>query len=73
MLVDTIPFDGKEMWVVYTLGDGTEIKLKLFLREVYKIVGQTSPAGDPSYILVHDAISHVNAPNVLETKSTQVN
>lgn len=39
----------KEDWNVYKLEDGTTLRVKLVLGQVFKLVGEKTPEGEPVY------------------------
>ena len=57
-----------ERWNEYLLDDGTILKVKLVLTNVYRIEGQFDADGNPVYILQSTNVVSTNAPNDLQKK-----
>ncbi len=76
-----IPFNGQEVdaetidvtqsgerWNEYLLDDGTFLKVKLVLTNVYRVDGQYDTEGNPVYILQSTNVVSANAPQNLRRK-----
>ncbi len=76
-----IPFNGQdvdaelvdvsqtsERWNEYLLDDGTILKVKLVLTNVYRVTGQHDAEGNPVYILQSTNVVSTNAPENLRKK-----
>ena len=76
-----IPFNGQdvdaelvdvsqtsERWNEYLLEDGTILKVKLVLTNVYRVTGQHDSEGNPVYILQSTNVVSTNAPENLRKK-----
>ena len=57
-----------ERWNEYLLEDGTILKLKAVLTNVYRIDGQYDAEGNPMYILQSTNVISANAPQELRRK-----
>ena len=57
-----------ERWNEYLLEDGTILKVKLVLTNVYRIEGQHDAEGNPVYILQSTNVVSANAPQDLRKK-----
>lgn len=57
-----------ERWNEYMLEDGTILKLKAVLTNVYRIDGQYDAEGNPMYILQSTNVISANAPQELRRK-----
>jgi hypothetical protein len=55
----------QENWNEYLLSDGSVIKTKAILTEVWRIIGEYDAEGNPSYVLKAGGILVVNAPDEL--------
>ena len=55
----------KESFSTYVLHDGSMLKLKVVLTEVWRVEGAYSPNGDPVYMIQASQIMSVNAPDSL--------
>lgn len=58
----------KESFSTYILHDGTSLKIKPVLVEVFRIEGVFQPNGDPVYGVQAQQILAVNAPDSLRRK-----
>jgi hypothetical protein len=58
-----------EQWSQYLLADGTVIKLKVVVTEVWKVIGTYDNDGNPQYIVRSGNIVTVNAPDELRKPS----
>ncbi len=76
-----IPFNGQEVeaetidvtqcserWNEYFLDDGTLLKVKLVLTNVYRVEGQFDAEGNPVYMLQSTNVVAANAPKELRRK-----
>jgi len=57
-----------EPWSEYKLEDGATLRLKQVVTEVWRLIGQYDPAGNPQYVLKTAGILVVNAPDNLKRK-----
>lgn len=55
----------KESFSTYILHDGTSLKIKAVLTEVFRIEGVYQPNGDPMYGVTATQVVAVNAPESL--------
>jgi hypothetical protein len=55
----------KENFSTYILHDGTSLKIKVVLTEVFRVEGMFQPNGDPFYGVAAAQIVSVNAPDSL--------
>lgn len=55
----------QESWSQYLLGDGTSLKLKVVVTEVWRAVDVYDAEGNPQYIVKSGNILVVNAPDEL--------
>ena len=60
--------DSKENWNEYLLADGTVLKMKGVLTEVWRVLDEFDADGNPRYILKSSNITSVNAPDTLRRK-----
>jgi len=58
----------KENFSTYILHDGTSLKIKAVLTEVFRIEGEYQPNGDPVYGVAAAQVVAVNAPDALRRK-----
>ena len=58
----------QESWSQYLLGDGTTLKLKLVVTEVWRLVDRYDNEGNPQYVVKSGNILVVNAPDELRRK-----
>ena len=69
MVAEDIPFEAeREGWNVYILEDGTTLKLRTVLAEVFRVEGAYAPNGDPMYVVNANPVMAVNAPDSLKRK-----
>jgi hypothetical protein len=54
--------NSSENWNQYLLSDGTLIKLKAVVTEVWRVEGEYDPDGNPVYVVRSGNIVTVNAP-----------
>jgi hypothetical protein len=57
-----------EKWNKYILHDGTELKLKAIVAEIFRVEGQYAPNGDPMYSVNASIIVNSNSPEQLKKK-----
>ncbi len=62
-LVDVV--NSQETWNQYLLSDGSTLRSKQVVTEVWRIVGEYDADGNPSYVLKSGGILVVNAPDEL--------
>ena len=55
----------QESWSQYLLGDGTSLKVKVVVTEVWRADGKFDNEGNPMYIVKSGNILVVNAPDNL--------
>lgn len=60
--------NAQEVWSQYLLGDGTTLKLKIVVTEVWRAVDVYDNEGNPAYIVKSGNILVVNAPDELRKK-----
>lgn len=48
---EVVPFGAAEPWTVITAVDGSEIKLRVVVKEVLRLVGEYDGQGDPVYVV----------------------
>ena len=58
-----------ERWNEYLLDDGTVLKAKLVLTNVFRVDGQYDPEGNPVYVIQSTNVLSVNAPEGLRKRS----
>jgi len=58
----------KEDWNEYLLMDGTVLKMKLVIGDVFKVPGEFDNEGNPVYIVKSNNILVVRAPDNLKRK-----
>jgi hypothetical protein len=61
----------QENWNEYLLEDGSLVKTKAVLTEVWRVVGEYDAEGNPSYVLKSGGIVVVNAPEDLRKPTQQ--
>lgn len=61
--------DGPENWNTYVLLDGTKLRMKAILAEVFRVDGQYAPNGDPLYSANTQIVMNTNAPEALKKKA----
>jgi hypothetical protein len=59
----------KEDWNEYDLEDGTTIKMKAVVSEIFRIDGEYDPEGNPVYSIKSSNIPVVNCPDNLKKKT----
>ncbi len=57
-----------ERWNEYLLDDGTILKLKLVVTNIYRVDGQYDPEGNPLYVVHSTNVVSANAPQELRRK-----
>jgi len=55
----------QEQWNQYLLADGSVLKTKAVVTEVWRIIGEYDADGNPSYVLRSGGVLVVNAPEEL--------
>ena len=55
----------QERWNEYLLDDGTTLKVKIVLANIYRVEGQYDAEGNPVYITHSTQVVSVNAPQEL--------
>lgn len=58
----------KESWNEYILADGTTLRIKAVLLEVWRISDEYDPEGNPQYVLKTAALPVVRSPEALKKK-----
>ena len=70
VFAEEISFEAeRESWNTYILHDGTTLKLKTVLAEVFRVDDAYSSTGDPVYMVNANPVMSVNAPDSLKKKS----
>jgi hypothetical protein len=54
-----------EQWSTYLLADGTVLKLKAVVTEVWRVIGEFDNDGNPQYVTKTGNLLVVNAPDEL--------
>ena len=57
-----------EKWNEYLLDDGTALKVKLVMTNVYRVEGQYDAEGNPVYVIQSTNVVSANAPQALRRK-----
>lgn len=66
----SLEFETKgEPWTLYSLEDGTTIKMKVLLLDVRRIEGEYTANGNPVYQIETQYIMGIDAPDNLKKKS----
>jgi hypothetical protein len=70
VMAEEIEFEAPEgeKWNKYILHDGTELKLKAIVADIFRVDGQYTPAGEPLYSVNASLIVNTNAPEHLRRK-----
>ncbi len=69
VMAEEIQFETQhEAWNEYILHDGTTLKLKTVLAEVFRVDGMYAPNGDPVYVVNAQPVVSTNAPDNLKRK-----
>lgn len=55
-----------EPWANYLLSDGTTIRMKAVLTEVWRVIDEYDNEGNPMYVLQSTGIINVQAPDELK-------
>ncbi len=55
--------NSQENWSQYLLSDGSVLKLKQVVTEVWRVVGEYDADGNPTYVLKSGGVLVVNAPD----------
>ena len=58
----------QERWNEYLLDDGTILKIKLVVTNVYRVEGQYDAEGNPLYVVQSTNVVSANAPHELRRK-----
>jgi hypothetical protein len=58
-----------EHWSTYILADGTALRAKQVATEVWRVVDEWDPEGNPLYLMKSQGIMTVTAPEQLRRKS----
>ncbi len=60
-----------EQWSQYLLSDGSVVRLKIVVTEVWRVIGEFDNDGNPLYMVKSSNIMAVNAPeNIRRPEST---
>lgn len=66
---EVVDFDvEKEAWNVYSLQDGTKLKMKSVVAQVIRLEGEYNPQGDPVYVVNSQNIVSAQVPDHLKQK-----
>lgn len=60
--------EAKENWNEYRLADGSTLRLKQVVTEIWRIEGAYDPEGNPMYAIKSAGVMTVNAPPELKKK-----
>lgn len=60
--------DAREQWSEYKLADGSTIRLKQIVTEVWRLDGQWDAEGNPQYYVKSAGVLAVNAPDNLKRR-----
>lgn len=60
--------NSQESWSQYLLGDGTTLKLKVVVTEVWRVEDAYDSDGNPQYVVKSGNILVVNAPDEVRKK-----
>ena len=58
----------KEDWNEYQLMDGTVIKMKLVVSQIFRIDGKYDNEGNPAYQIKSTSVAAVSSPDALKKK-----
>lgn len=61
--------DSKEPWQEYQLIDGSTIRLKAIVSEIWRVDGEYDAEGNPLYAVKSQVFSSVHAPEHLKRKA----
>ena len=67
-IVDALRLEFKpvaEPWCEFDCEDGTRVRVRLLVSEIYRLEGQTTPEGDPVYFVKSQNLMTANAPEEL--------
>ena len=71
--VEDIDFNAeKEEWNIYKLSDGTTLKFKTIIRNIYRTDKYDQPTGDPIYHVTSTSVVSVLVPPNLKQHSKKV-
>jgi hypothetical protein len=69
VMAEEVPFEAeREGWNTYILEDGTTLKLKTVLAEVFRVDGVYDPTGNPMYVVNANPVMSINAPDSLKKR-----
>ena len=54
-----------EQWSSYLLSDGTQVKQKVVLTEIWRVIDEYDNEGNPVYVLKSSGIINIQAPEEL--------
>lgn len=57
-----------ERWSVYQLDDGTELRFKAVVMEVWRVIGQYDELGNPLYVVRSQNLANPSVPESLRKK-----
>lgn len=55
-----------EPWSTYLLSDGTNVRMKIVLSEVWRVIDEYDKDGNPVYVMQSAGIMNVQAPDTLK-------
>jgi hypothetical protein len=55
-----------EPWSSFLLSDGTNVRMKMVLTEVWKVIDEYDKQGNPVYVLQSTGITNIQAPEGLK-------
>ena len=55
-----------EPWATYLLADGSHLKQKVVLSEVWRVIDEYDNEGNPVYVLKSNGIINIQAPDELK-------
>jgi hypothetical protein len=58
-----------EKWNTYDLDDGTQVRLRTTVTEIWKVIGEYDPEGNPKYVVKAAGAMSVIAPESLKKGS----
>ena len=59
----------KEGWSQYLLTDGSIVKIKMVVTDIFRVDGEYDPEGNPVYYVKSTNVLSVNAPEELKKKA----
>jgi hypothetical protein len=69
VLGELVPIQNtQESWNQYLLQDGSLLKMKMVVTDIYRVEGEFDPEGNPVYMVKSSQIMSVNAPDDLKRK-----